>query len=65
MGLSQVQQDTGNGMKFKLAIGKTFFLHDYFNLRMSAGAAYVERRTLGVITGVTIGLLEAGAVFYF
>ena len=65
MGVSQVSQDTGTGLKYKLAIGKTFFLHDYFNLRMNAGAAYVERRALNTVTGVTIGLLEVGSVFYF
>lgn len=65
MGISLVKQDTGNGNKYKLAIGKTFFLSDYFNLRFNAGASYVERRALGVIAGTTIGLLEAGLVYYF
>ena len=65
MGISLVKQDTGNGLKYKMAIGKTFFLGDYFNLRFNAGAAYVERRALSVITGTTIGLLEAGVVYYF
>ena len=64
-GLGQVKQDTGNGNKYKLAVGKTFFIHDYFNLRFNAGASYVERRALGVVSGVTIGIIEAGLVYYF
>ncbi len=64
-GISNVKQDTGDGLKYKAALGKTFFLHDYFNLRVTAGASYVERRAIGVKSGVTIGLLEAGVVYYF
>jgi outer membrane beta-barrel protein len=61
----QVTYTEGSGMKYKLALGKTFFLSEYLNLRFMAGAAYVQMRALGKTEGVTIGLLESGLVFYF
>lgn len=54
-----------SGAKYKLALGKTFFLSDLFNVRFSAGASSVQMVSLGVKESVTIGLIELGLVFYY
>jgi outer membrane beta-barrel protein len=67
----QIQYDRNAGNRIKLAVGKTFFFSEWFNLRVQAGPCSVE--TFSRPTGatrdkkeiITIGLLEAGAVFYF
>ena len=71
-GQIQYSKDVGN--KIKIALGKTFFFSDYWNFRIQAGPASVETFSILNSNGgvkenkkatITIGLLEAGLVFYF
>lgn len=76
-GLINYQNDSGSsasggnttnfdsGTKTKLMLGKTFFLSEYLNLRMMAGGAFIETLIANKKEVLTIGLLEAGLVFYF
>lgn len=64
-GAGTIKYTDGSGMKYKLALGKTFFLSELINLRFMAGASYVEMIADSKKEGVVIGLLESGLVFYF
>ncbi len=70
IGFGQIKYETKSGNKTKLMLGKTFFISDYFNLRMQAGGSVLESFSTS-LTGVSqketivIGLLEFGTVFYF
>jgi outer membrane beta-barrel protein len=67
----QIQYNRDVGNRIKVAVGKTFFFSDLLNVRVQAGPSSVE--TFSRPTGatkdrketITIGLLEAGLVFYF
>lgn len=67
----QIKYERNNGNKIKLALGKTFFFSDYFNLRVQAGPSFVEtfskepQGTEVKKENITIGLIESGLVFYF
>jgi len=67
----QIQYEKNNGNRIKLALGKTFFFSDRFNLRVQAGPSIVETFStpLGATSAkreeITIGLIETGLVFYF
>lgn len=69
--IGQIKYDQNTGMKYKLALGKTFFLDPVWNLRVQAGGAMIEAysssdsATQPKKESVIIGLLEAGVVFYF
>jgi outer membrane beta-barrel protein len=71
-GQIKYKKDVGN--RIKVALGKTFFFSDYFNFRIQAGPASVETFSVLHSNGaapenkkatITIGLIEAGLVFYF
>lgn len=70
-GASSVKFENNSGLKFKLMVGKTFFISDWINFRLQTGAAMVDSFTPNINTGVvqkqteTLGLLEGGLVFYF
>ena len=67
----QIQYSRDVGSKIKVAVGKTFFFSDLFNLRIQAGPSSVETFSKAPGTSVdkketiTIGLIETGVVFYF
>lgn len=61
----QMKYTDNSGAKYKLALGKTFFLSNWFNLRIQAGAASVEVFSKGKKESILIGLIETGLVFYF
>lgn len=65
-GLRQVKYEVNTGNQFKTMLGKTFFISNYFNLRLQAGASYLETFSAnGKKDNVVLGLLEGGVVFYF
>jgi len=62
--LGSIQYETGNGMKMGMLVGKTFFLSDWFNLRLDAGAAQIESYIDVKKRSNLVGLIELGLVFY-
>lgn len=64
LGLYQMKYTDSSGNKYKLMMGKTFFIGDWFNLRLQAGAASVETVSLGKKEPLLMGLIELGLVFY-
>lgn len=65
LGVYQIKYESTTGMKYKLTLGKTFFLSPMINIRVQGGASYLETVSLNQKSSVFIGLLEAGMVFYF
>lgn len=74
MAVYQMNYTTGNGLKYKLGVGKTFFLSDWFNLRFLAGTSSVETVSIQKKTdgtnetkkeSILIGLLELGLIYYY
>lgn len=69
--VGQIKYEQNSGLKYKLALGKTFFLTSLWNLRVQAGGAMIEAYSTSDATvapkkeSITIGLLEGGFVFYF
>lgn len=68
--IGQLKYSQNTGSKYKMALGKTFFLSPVWNLRVQAGGALIESfsgadSTTAKKENITIGLLEAGVVFYF
>ncbi|AZZ37427.1 hypothetical protein CIK05_11685 [Bdellovibrio sp. qaytius] len=69
-GISSMKFEKDSGMKFKVMVGKTFFISDMINFRLQTGAAMVDsftQQSTGTIKKATdtLGLLEGGLVFYF
>lgn len=65
LGISQVKFENHTGYKTKLALGKTFFISDYWNLRLQAGGNFLETFSSDKKEVIVIGLLEGGLVYYF
>lgn len=65
LGLYQIKYESTTGMKYKLMLGKTFFVSPNVNIRLQAGASYLDTVSLGQKSSALIGLLEMGTVFYF
>jgi len=68
--VGQIKYEQSTGLKYKLALGKTFFLDPLWNLRVQAGAAFIDAFSSSDGTSpkketVMIGLLEGGFVLYF
>ncbi len=69
--VGQIKYEQNSGLKYKFALGKTFFLTPVLNLRVQAGGALIEAFSTSDAAiapkkeSVTIGLLEGGFVFYF
>lgn len=60
-----IKYETSSGLKTKLGVGKTFFIHEAFNFRVQAGVSILESVTDGKKEMQTVGLLEFGTVYYF
>ncbi len=65
VGLYQIKYESTTGMKYKVMLGKTFFVSPLVNIRLQAGASYLETVSLAQKNSALIGLLEMGTVFYF
>lgn len=63
--VGQMKYEQHSGMKYKIALGKTFFFSDYWNLRVQAGPSSIETYSQGKKQNIFIGLIEAGLVYYF
>lgn len=63
--IGQIKYENNSGLKYKLAMGKTFFFSENFNLRVQAGPSSVDTFSQGVKQSTFIGLIESGLVFYF
>lgn len=61
----QMKYEINSGLKYKFALGKTFFFSDNFNFRVQAGPSMLDTFSKGIKQNIIIGLIEAGAVFYF
>lgn len=64
LSMGMIQYETGSGVKMGGLVGKTFFLSDYFNLRLAAGASQIESYIDNKKRSNLVGLLEMGLVFY-
>lgn len=69
-GISSVKFENNSGLKYKLTVGKTFFISEWVNFRLQTGVAMADSFTpdsAGVVQKQTdtLGLLETGLVFYF
>lgn len=69
-GLSSVKFERSSGLKYKLMVGKTFFISEWVNFRLQTGISMADSFTPdsnGVVQKQTetLGLLEGGLVFYF
>ncbi|MBL7545477.1 MAG: hypothetical protein JNL11_16785 [Bdellovibrionaceae bacterium] len=65
IGISRINYEVHSAYKTKLAMGKTFFLSDYWNLRLQAGGSFLETYNQEKKEMIVIGLLEGGFVYYF
>ena len=66
VGLSNIQYEESNGMQFRAMLGKTFFISNLINIRLKAGASYLQTVSNNdKKDGIVIGLLEGGVVYYF
>lgn len=64
-GVAQITYDVNAGMRYDLQLGKTFFISQWWNLRVSAGLNSVETYLASVKGTSTIAVMEAGLVYYF
>lgn len=64
-GASQVQYDVGSGLKFGLAVGKTYFLGKSAGLRVMVEESLLETYLQGVKEFGLTTFVESGLVFYF
>jgi outer membrane beta-barrel protein len=65
IGLGMIQYESGSGLRTKLALGKTWFISDWFNVRLQAGGSILEAIYQKEKEMTVIGLIEGGLVFYF
>lgn len=65
IGISKINYEVHSAYKTKLAMGKTWFISDLWNLRLQAGGSFVETFNEEKKEIVMIGLLEGGLVYYF
>lgn len=65
IGISRINYEVHTAYKTKLMLGKTFFLSDYWNLRLQAGGSFLETFNQNKKEVIVIGLLEGGLVYYF
>lgn len=63
-GAAQITYDVGSGSRYWLMVGKTYFMHDYFNFRISVGSHYVQTIVDEKKEFNGIFVIESGLVFY-
>lgn len=63
-GASQITYDSGNGLKFSVGVGKTYFLGRNMGFRFCADLGYLQNIINGVKAFRSMALLETGIVFY-
>jgi hypothetical protein len=61
----QLMYETDTGLRFSVSLGKTFFVSNWFNVRIAAGASYLEEIVNSTKTFVTVGFIDSGLVWYF
>lgn len=65
-GVGTINYESGDrGQKYSLMFGKTYFLSEYFNLRLTAGFNQIQTIVDDEKGFSTIAVLETGLVFYF
>lgn len=64
LGVGRINYDAGNGMRFVLGVGKTFFLGKTVGLRGVVNLGHVQTIVDGAKAFRTMALLEAGMMFY-
>lgn len=61
----QINYEGGqSGLRYGATIGKTFFLAKWFNFRVSAGASFLEAIISQQKQMFSVGIIEAGLVWY-
>ncbi len=65
MGLGVINYSSDVGSRYNLAIGKTFFLSRFFNLRLDAGASYLQAIINNQKKYYVVSIIESGVVWYF
>lgn len=63
-GASRITYDDGDGMKFTLGLGKTYFLGRNLGFRFCADFGYLQNIINGVKAFRSMFLMETGVVFY-
>lgn len=64
-GYSMIQFDSGTGSRIALLVGKTYFLHEWFNLRIGAGINILETIVDSKKQSNPVAVIESGFMFYF
>lgn len=65
LGLGLVQYEKNSGAKYRLGLGKTFFISDAWNIRATGAGQFVEYITSGKKDVNFVGLFELGLVYYY
>lgn len=61
---SIIQYENATGMNHSLSLGKTYFLSDWFNLRLAAGGSLVDTILDGTKSSRFVAIFELGLVYY-
>lgn len=64
-GYSIIQFDSGTGSRIAGLVGKTYFIKDWFNFRIGAGANVLETIVDSKKQSSLVAVIESGLVFYF
>jgi hypothetical protein len=64
VGVMNLQYEEGTGLRFHGAVGKTYFATRWLGVRLAASLNYMQQFFNGAKTFSTLGIVEAGLVFY-
>lgn len=65
LGYAMIQFESGSGSRVSLLVGKTYFLYEWFNLRIGAGLNILETIVDNKKQSSPVAVIESGFVFYF
>lgn len=66
LGVATIKYEDGeSGLRYTLVLGKTYFLADWFNLRVGAGMAEVQQVIDNEKDFRNVAILEAGWIYYW
>lgn len=64
-GAAMVTYGSDSGQRYLLQLGKTYFINNWFNVRVAGGTSYIQTVVDGAKSFSLVGILEGGLVFYF
>lgn len=65
LGYSIISFDAGSGSRLAFVVGKTYFISNWFNLRMGAGLNVLETIVDDKKQSSPVAVIESGLMFYF